>query len=221
MRNKTIFLSYPLSNDTIGYGGSKDFNNTQIRNMENGDACNQSHWELSNHIGTHIDSPYHFSKDGNTLDNFDASHWIYHNVELVDIDAKEGELIKPGTWSENLKSDTELLLIRTGFEKLRGSEAYWAKNPGLSPELAQWLRKYRPNIRTIGFDLISITSYLKRAEGKVAHKAYLCPSENGEPLTVVEDMTLSKLNSKIKMVVISPLIVKGSDGSPVTALATI
>lgn len=221
--SEVVFLSYQLSNETVGYGGQTTFNAKAIRVMANGDTCNESHWELSNHIGTHIDTPFHFSVDGKKISDFPASHWVYQNVQLIELSPEEGELILPGNWSEGIDQKTELLIIKTGFCNRKDSREYWEKNPGLSKELAHWLRENRPNLRTIGFDLISITSYQHRPEGKIAHNAYLSPEHSGEPFTVIEDMDLSKVDSKtyISKVVVSPMIVKDADGSPVTVFAFI
>ncbi|MFT6069501.1 MAG: kynurenine formamidase [Bacteriovoracaceae bacterium] len=220
MTTEKIFLSHPLSNETIGYGGAKEFNSEYVRCIAEGDTCTQSSWKLSNHIGTHIDVPAHFSISGKTIDQYPASHWVYDKIDLIEIEAAEGELIQPKEWVETISQEAEILLLRTNFERYRGTEAYWARNPGLSKELGLWLRKNRPNLRTIGFDLISITSYMHRAEGKIAHRAFLSPDEEGVPLTVIEDMKLLGVPENLKTLIVSPLIVAGADGSPVTVIAT-
>ena len=69
---------------------------------------------------------------------------------------------------------TDLLLIKTGFAIFRNSndplerEKYVSQGPGISPEIGNWLRKFR-NVRAIGFDFISLTSYQHREIGRRAH----------------------------------------------------
>ena len=215
------FLSYQLSNETVGYGGQTTFNAEQIRIMANGDSCNESFWKLSNHIGTHIDTPFHFSVDGKKISDYPASHWVYEKIQVVELSLSFGELISPKIVSDIIEEDTELLLLKTGFGAYKGKREYWEKNPGLSKDLAAWIRDNRPKVRTIGIDLISITSYMHRPEGKIAHDAFLSPSHPGEPFTVIEDMQLSDIDksTKIEKVVVSPLVVKNADGSPVTVFA--
>ena len=44
----------------------------------------------------------------------------------------DGQLIIPLEIVPNLNNDTDILLIRTGYEKYRQNIRYWAKNPGIS-----------------------------------------------------------------------------------------
>lgn len=217
--NKVVFLSHPISNETIGYGGKKDFHSRAVLSMENGDSCNQSEWSFNNHVGTHIDAPFHFSTTGKTLDQFPASFWIFNHPQLIDLPTDPSVVIDYGPWMESILQETDLLLLRTGFESHRNSENFWAHNPGLSPELGLWLRQNRPTIRVIGLDLMSVTSYDHRALGKKAHNAFLHEAHPGNPLLVIEDMHLAELVSSPKRVTVSPLIVKNADGSPVTVIA--
>lgn len=219
--NNTIFLSHVLSNDTIGYGGRKEFVTKSTLSVGNGDSCNQSEWKLSNHIGTHIDSPFHFSNNGKGIDDYEASFWIFSKVYLVDLPIMESILIERDSWADKIPLDCDLLLIKTGFEFKRNTESYWAHNPGLAPALGLWLREHRPQIRVIGFDFISITSYDHRALGKVAHNAFLHEEHKGNPILAIEDMHLAELKGSPKKIIVAPLRVLDSDGSPVTVIAEI
>jgi kynurenine formamidase len=219
INNQILFLSHVLSSETVGYGGRKEFQTTRTLNLQNGDSCNQSEWKLSNHIGTHIDSPFHFSSKGKTLDAFDASFWVFSNVHFVEMPVNESTIIEKGDWSEKIPFDCDFLILKTGFESKRNSKSYWAHNPGLSPELGIWLREFRPKIRVIGFDFISITSYDHRPLGKKAHNAFLHEEHVGTPILAIEDMHLSELREAPKKLIVAPIRVLDSDGSPVTVIA--
>lgn len=217
--NNHIFLSHVLTSNTLGYGGKKEFELKSTLSLDNGNSCNQSEWKLNNHIGTHIDAPFHFSLKGKTLDSFEASYWIFNSVHLVNLNSVNGEIIDGANWREAIPLESELLLLKTNFESKRDTEDYWAHNPGLAPELALWLREFRPKIRVIGFDFISITSYENRALGKIAHHAFLHEDHIGNPIMAIEDMHLSELKSVPKKIIVSPLRVLQTDGSPVTVIA--
>lgn len=219
--SQTLFLSHVLSNDTIGYGGKKEFHNSSTLSIAKGDSCNQSEWRLCNHVGTHIDSPFHFSLEGKKIDSFESSFWIFSKIHLVDLPTLESCIINRDKWADEIPMESDLLLIRTGFESKRNTESYWAHNPGLSPELGLWLREFRPKIRVIGFDFISITSYDHRALGKVAHNAFLHERHVGNPILAIEDMHLSELKCAPKKIFVAPLRVLDSDGAPVTVIAEI
>ena len=82
------------------------------------------------------------------------------------------------------------------------------------------MRENRPNIKIVGFDFISLTSWKYREEGKKAHHAFLNPEGIGNPICIVEDMSLKNSNQQIKELIISPIIVSNSNGSPVTIFST-
>ena len=71
-----IFLSYEIDLNTPIYGGKKGFLSKPSSSIEHGDTANTSKWEFPNHIGTHIDFPYHFYKNGQTVDDFTPDFWI-------------------------------------------------------------------------------------------------------------------------------------------------
>jgi kynurenine formamidase len=214
-----LFLSHPLSENTVGYGGKKDFLIQKTQALSAGQSCNQSHWSLNNHIGTHIDAPFHFSDSGKTLDQYDAEFWNFKSPHLINLPTADAAIIDVGPWCQDIPDNCDLLLIKTGFEKNRHQEIYWSHNPGLSPQVGQWLRNHRKNIRALGFDFISLTSYQHRPLGKEAHKAFLVEQPNTQPILLIEDMHLEKLTQAPARIIVAPMIVTKSDGAPVTIFA--
>lgn len=217
-----VYLSYRLDDKTPAYGGGKAFFCEKEKSIADGDTCNQQRWNLSNHIGTHIDCPKHFC-DGKTVDSYPADFWIFERVYLLDLSslAIPGRIISWSDISSYLPPvDIELLLVKTGFSRRRGEKVYWRKNPGFSPDLAEKLRLFFPGLQLLGFDAISLTSYTDRALGRLAHKAFL---DSSKPILLLEDMDLTSVftNTVFHQVVVSPLLVKGSDASPCTVFAQV
>jgi len=66
-------------------------------------------------------------------------------------------------------------------------------------------------------DLISVSSYSNRAEGRKAHHAFLNPRE-GAPILLIEDMKLDT-DESFKKVIVAPLLIDKADGSPCTVMA--
>jgi kynurenine formamidase len=66
-------------------------------------------------------------------------------------------------------------------------------------------------------DLISVSSYCNRLEGRKAHYAFLNPEE-GEPILLIEDMKLD-IDGPIDKVIVAPLLIDKADGSPCTVIA--
>lgn len=208
-----VLLSHPLSSTTPGFGGAMPFAAEIASSIAAGKSSNSAIWRFSNHAGTHIDMPSHFSDSGRTITDFKPETWFFKKPFLVDYSAKPDELIEGGDWLSAVPKETDLLMIRSGFEKFRGQESFWQHNPGLAPEFAGWLRQHLPQVRCVGFDFISLTAFQHREIGREAHRQFL---KSDRSILIIEDMALAKYHSGIKSLIVSPLLVTGADGAPVT-----
>ena len=118
--------------------------------------------------------------------------------------------------NSQIPKETEFLIINTEFHKKRESKLYWNNNPGLSPKLASKLKKNSPNLRVVGFDFISLTSYQNRILGREAHTEFLINND----ILLIEDMDLRFISNKeIKSITALPLLFKDLDGAPITICA--
>ncbi len=214
-----ILLSHVLKQDTPSYG-NRDKVIIRVNScIRGGETANSSCLVLSNnHIGTHIDVPRHFSDSGKKTTDYPIGDYVFEKVQVTDLPCDGPKLIE-GSDLVGLRSDIDLLLIRTGYESKRGEDAYWNNNPGLSPDLADYLRQHCPNLRCVGFDFISVTSWQHRAEGRLAHKAFLAPEDGSREIWAIEDMSLANAPKEIKKVVVAPLLVEDGNGTAVTVIA--
>ncbi|MEO6454889.1 MAG: cyclase family protein, partial [Ginsengibacter sp.] len=134
MRNN-ICLSHIISQSTPAYGNRDRIFVRDNSSIRKGETANSSCWIFSNnHIGTHIDSPRHFSADGKKTYEFPVNDFFYDKVKLVDIPCKTGILISIEDFKnieDIVEHDTELLFIRTGYEQYREQDKYWNDSPGL------------------------------------------------------------------------------------------
>lgn len=165
-----------------------------------------------------MDVPRHFYDDGPTLTDIAPHQWVFHSVCLLDVPCRTGRLI--GIMDvpiDTIPAETDLLLIRTGFESFRDLDVYWKSYPGLDPNLCEEVRR-KTAVRAIGFDFISLTSPLYKAEGKLAH-LILLKETNGRFVMIVEDMRLAHLQKTPIQVTMLPLWIENGNGSPVTILA--
>jgi kynurenine formamidase len=219
-----IFLSYKIDSDAPIYGGKTGFLLRTASSIKNGNNANTQKWELPNHLGTHIDFPYHFYENGQTSDFFPPEFWIFDGVKIQVLEVSLSEkkfLIEPEHIERhNFNSDADFLILKTGFGKYRNKEKFWKYNPGISVETAEWIIKNFKKIRVIGIDSISISSWQHRDIGRKVHKKLLNPKN---PILIIEDMDLSKVNRDtiFKMIYVSPLMVSSSDGVPLTILAEV
>ncbi|MDR3696316.1 cyclase family protein [Mucilaginibacter sp.] len=218
-------MSHIISQNTPAYGNRDKITINANSSIIKGDTANTSSWIFSNnHIGTHIDSAFHFCQNGRKTFEIPVEEFYYRNVILVDIPCTEAKLINVSdfdTVSENIDPGLELLLIRTGYENYRAIDKYWDDNPGLAPELANYFRAHFPKLRCVGFDFISLTSWKFRPEGRESHRQFLCPPGNNSCILVIEDMALKNVDSDIDWVIVAPLFVEDGNGGAVTVFAKI
>ncbi|MEE9910695.1 MAG: cyclase family protein [Deltaproteobacteria bacterium] len=220
--SRHICLSHIISQDTPSYGNRDRIFIRTNSAIQKGDSSNSSAWIFSNnHIGTHIDSPYHVNQDGKKTYEIPVDDYVFNHVRLVDIPCTGARLIGIEDFKKAapLGRDMELLLIRTGFENLRHEECYWNDNPGIAPESANYLRENYPDLRCIGFDFLSLTSWKYRVEGRQSHKEFLCPAPGQKVLMVIEDMSLKAAGNKINWVVVAPFFAEDGNGGTVTVFA--
>ena len=217
-----IFLSYELDSSTPMYGDGDRFKNDHLKQITKGDTANLSHWSFTNHIGTHIDVPFHFIQEGKTLSDYTPEFWIIRNTSLIDLTPIDpGEILNTKSLLPYfIPDDIELLLLKTGFCQHRYNETYWKYGPIILPDIAEYLRKNCPQLKLLGLDTISVSSYSERETGRKVHRAFL---SGEQPILLIEDMDLScvNANTSFEQVIVSPLRVNKADGSPCTVFADI
>ncbi len=225
MSSNWIFLSHQLNAATPTYGDRGGFKLDSASRIADGATSNSMLLVLPNHVGTHIDCPRHFFDDGHTVTDVPASQWVFVSPLVLDIPKGPAEIITAADVKKALERFTpdrvnraEALLVRTGFEKLRGTRDYWEKNPGVGADLGTWLRENVPHVRLLGLDTLSVTSWQHRELGRVAHRSLMSPQAPGRPLILLEDASFQGVNRALVQLVLLPLRVEGADGAPCTAL---
>jgi len=220
---KLMYLSHVLDENTPTYGNRNQFVCEKKSDILKGDVANDSSINTTVHIGTHIDMPYHFFEDGQTIEDFDINYFRFSNILFINMIPKniivENELISLLEKKQN-KQNYDALIIKTGICHKRDKEEFWETNYGFDPSIAEYLRINFPKIRVIGFDSISVSSFSNRMLGREAHKAFLNPSN---PILLLEDMDLTRLDkvSKIVHLDIVPLRIAKCDGLPCTIIAEV
>ncbi len=213
-----IFLSYFMDDNTPLYGGEYGVKMQSLRSIENGDTANTKLLEFCNHSGTHIDFPNHFSIQGKVVENYDANFWSFNSPHFIEIEAIDNQIINlTKEQIHAIPQNVDFLILKTGFSKYRNEDRYWKSNPGIAPELADKLKFWCPNLRVLGMDIISLTSFGNRPLGRISHNKFLIDND----ILIVEDMYLDNLISQPKNIYCLPILRKGLDGSPVTIIAEV
>jgi len=206
-----------LDNNTPTYGNRNKFEIFKKSDMLKGDVANDSHINTTVHIGTHIDMPYHFYENGQTIDAYNADFWIFKKPLILEI--LQGEFIIKQKLIEKLQlvddEGFDILIVKTGLCNKRESKDYWESNYGFHPDIYNIISGKFKNIRVLGFDSISVSSFQERMLGREAHKSFLNPNN---PILLLEDMDLNNITEKTKFkeIIIAPMRIRNCDGLPCT-----
>lgn len=189
----------------------------------NGDRNNTSYIYMFAHYGTHIDSPWHFNEYGKKIADIPISDYVFKSVLLVDLPKEPWENIDISDLEpyRDIISESDAILIRTGFEKFRESDSttYIESSPSLNENCAHFLSSFK-NLRCIGVDFISIENIKKNRERNYPIHNILLGRD--EPIILLEDAKLSPLgNNEISTLFLFPLFAEKIEASPVTAVAEV
>ena len=232
---KIIDLSYDFSEETVYWVNAKRFEKEKVAEgmTDQGFYYSANNFSAAEHGGTHIDSPIHFAKDRQTVDEVSLEKLI---GSAIKIDVSKAGLnnwdyqigVKDLTnWeTENGKiPDGSIVLFQTGFGKFypdaekylgtakRGDDAVKDLHfPGLHPDAAQWLVKNR-KINAVGLDTASI-DYGQSTD----FKSHVILMEENIP--AFENVAnLDRLPPKGFQIIALPMKIKGGSGAPLRIIA--
>lgn len=203
-----IDISLPLSSDLVKWPGSIGFTLTRTLSFEKGDSVNNSKLICDVHIGTHIDAPFHYLKNGSTSDKIYLDRLVgpafvasILNEKFIDENVLKDLCIPEGT---------KRLLLHTQNSYL------WNETPqkfninyvALTQEAAQWLVDHE--IFLIGIDYLSVQIYKEESR---THQILLKAG-----VVILEGLNLSHVETGMYELICLPLKIVGSDGSPSRAI---
>ncbi len=169
---------------------------------------------IGSHAGTHLDAPFHFLRDGTTVDRIPLET-LHGPAVLVDL-APESELgreARIGPAMLALHGDAfqtgARVLLRTGWDNRFGKQDFFRGHPSLTEEAAEWIAARK--IALLGMDMPSPAE-----DGDDIHHILL-----GAGTILVEALAnLAALPREFVFVGL-PLKLKGRDGSPIRAAALV
>ena len=209
MQMKNIIdISVPLYPDMPVWPGSAGIQLTQTSRLDKGDGVNNSKLICDVHIGTHIDAPLHYIKDGKSIEQLELEDLIGLAVVAY---LPEAEIITKNVLEElSLPEDTRRLLLRTRNSALweTGSHQFQTNYVALTQDAAQWIVDH--DICLIGVDYLSVQRY---GEDPQTHEILLSAG-----VIIVEGLNLARVESGLYELICLPLKLVGSDGAPARAV---
>lgn len=202
-----IDISPPLFNGMVHWPGDPPFQREQVMDMDRGDVCNVSKITSTVHIGTHMDAPHHFVKNGAGMDAMPIEAAV-GPARVIRID--DPEMIRVSEIEPHRIAAGERILFRT-----RNSDSAWKTNEFqkkfvyIPADTALYLASQ--NVRTVGVDYLSVGGF--EADGPRTHQALL---EGG--VWIIEGLNLGGVEPGTYDLICLPLKIVGSDGAPARAI---
>lgn len=169
------------------------------------DKVNVTRITLGSHTGTHVDAPWHFLPNGNTVDEEPLSKFL---GEALIIDASErrglGIRFKDLDRYSDVMRDGDILLIYTGAENRTTKFAF------LDISAAEWMVKNK--VKCVGIDTLSVEKF--GSKDAPVHKLLL-----SNRIGIIENLDRLKafVNTRMFLVCL-PLRLQDLDGSPARAV---
>jgi arylformamidase len=185
------------------YPGDVVFRASPICTFERS-GCNMHELHLGTHTGSHVDVPFHFLKDGKTVDQIPLYRFI-EMVQVVEVKKSRISVEDLSLLEEGVKG----VLFKTKNSDYMEMEAFYKDYAYLTLEAAEWLIDRK--IRLIGIDYVSIEEF--GTPSFQVHKKLL-----EAEILLFEGLNLKDVPPGKYVFIGLPLRLKGMDGSPVRAL---
>jgi arylformamidase len=198
-------ISLKLSGETVRWVTAAPFELEERRRMSKGDPNNSSALNMSVHSGTHIDAPFHFVADGNTIDQLPVERFI--GPALVYAVEAERYITKEHVAGIRLDGATRVL-FKTRNSALLHKQEYDPDFVAFSVEAAQSLVEL--GVELVGLDYLSVA----HADEQVpVHRAFL---DHG--VVLLEGIDLSEVAPGRYELMCLPIPLGDSDGAPCRAV---
>lgn len=201
-------VTLTISPELVVWPGDPPIVAERVSKIEEGAIANVTRLEMSAHTGTHVDAPFHFLANGDTVETLSLKLLTgrAYVVHLPDVDLITREVVE----NADIPPRTRRVLFKT-----RNSN-HWTKKHkefntnyvALAPDAAETL--IQRGVKLIGVDYLSIAPFEDVAP---THNMLL---EAG--VIIVEGLDLSKVDAGRYTLYCLPLKIKGSDGAPARAM---
>lgn len=173
--------------------------------------------QLTTHTGTHVDLPFHFFEDGETVDRMPLETFA-GDALAIDMRRKDpGSVIGRGDleqYGERI-SEGDIVLIKTGWGERRAMTAEYLKSwPYLDGLAAEYL--VERGVKGVGVDTLSIGGIGDIDRSRAPHVPLLRAKK-----FIIEDMRIPDelLDGKKRSFCAFPILIRGAGAAWVRAVA--
>ena len=208
MAPRTVDLSYDLSPATPPFPGSPPVAVSILMAQPKG-PLNASAFSTSLHTGTHLDAPFHFFSQGQTIEQIPPERCLGPAVLLALPGCREVEPAHLKPCAQAIHR-TRKLVLDLGWARHWGEERYFTEYPVLSPAAAGLLADW--GVELLGVDIPSVDY-----PPNESHQILL-----GRGVLILENLRgLDQIGREEFQLLALPLRLTGRDASPVRALALV
>jgi arylformamidase len=194
-------LTRTISQDMPVYPGDPKPKFDPYATIKDNNNANITRISVGSHTGTHVDAPWHFLQEGNSIDMEPLDKFI---GEAAIIDASGKNSITAEDFSGYDIRSNDIILIYTGTGDRRTDFAY------VDISAAEWMVEHE--IKCVGIDTASVEEYGKK--DAPVHKMLLARN-----VGIIENLANLKQFAGSRMFFVClPLPLKGIDGSPARAV---
>jgi arylformamidase len=201
-------ISLTISNDLPTWPGDTPIDLVRNHDMQHGELYTLSQITTTVHVGSHLDAPLHFVRDGHGVDRIDLDKLIgpCYVVDLPNVDSIDAQSLEQA----NIPANVARLLCRTRNSQywMRSDKVFHTDFVAIDPSGAEWI--VQRGIQLVGVDYLSVGAY----EGGIpTHEILL---SNG--VVPVEGLNLSRIEPGEYQLICLPIKLKDCDGAPVRAV---
>jgi arylformamidase len=181
---------------------------TRTMSLEDGGTANVSRLDCDVHMGTHVDAPWHFLRDGLTVDQMSLDVLI--GPAMVAYLPAAGAVTPAELADLHLPSGTKRLLLRTRNSELwaAGVTEFKKDYVALTVDAARWVANR--GIRLVGVDYLSVQRY---EDDPLTHQILMKAG-----VFVVEGLNLAGVEPGSYELICLPIRLVGADAAPVRAV---
>jgi arylformamidase len=201
-----IDISLPIERDMLLYPGDAPPRLHKLLSLERGDALTSSELSIGCHVGTHVDAPAHFCRDGATVDQLGLEH--FEGLAVV-VEVQNVGRIEASDLNRAEIPLSHHVLLKTDNSRYLRSTQFNPHHCYVTPDAVDYILSCNP--LSIGFDYYSLDP-----PSDSLFPAHTMVARRGIPVFVCLD--LSKIQAGIYEFSAIPMPVIGAEGMPVRAL---
>ncbi|MDK2824731.1 MAG: arylformamidase [Clostridia bacterium] len=197
---KIIDISQTLEEPMVYYPSVKKFEFKWARHYSKGDISSLSEISMGSHVGTHLDSPYHFIENGKNLNEMDLDIF-YGKARVIEVPEEQDKIT-----AEFLKTIGDLderILFKTKNSRMYELKVFKEDYVYIDREAAAYIAQFP--VKLVGIDYVSVDMYKKSKE---AHMILL-----SRGIALLENIVLNEVNDGLYKLVCFPIKVKDAEAA--------